>query len=145
MLGCQIADREEVFLNGNREAVQSCNITFVKLVVFLKEKFIILEDSEVQLFLTAEDCVDPIAVRHIHWLNEERLHNIVVDFWGFPHNLLLLTSVLCDQVFRGGIYDVRLDLAELTGQFEPEFAPLIIVEILLVSQILVLPAFHDGK
>ena len=114
MLASQVTHCFQVSLFGQSETVESRGITLIVFVVFLQEETIALMDSKVDLFLEAEDGVDPVAVVHVHRVKEIWFDHIVVDLGRLTHVLPALASVLIDVFVRGGVDHVTLHLAELS-------------------------------
>ena len=51
----QVSDRAQIFLSWNSKTVESCDISFVELVVFLQEEVWVLVDSKLDFFLAVEN------------------------------------------------------------------------------------------
>ena len=131
MFSCKVSDRAQIALLWQSKAVESGDVTLVKLVVFLEHKAFCFVDSQVYLFFFVQNSVHPVAMIHIHGINVVSLDNIVVDSWRLVQYLDLLTSVLEDHGFGGRVHDITLHFAELFRQIEPVLSEFTVVEILL--------------
>ena len=127
----QVSDRAQIFLSWNSKTVKGCDVTLVKLIVFLQEEVGILVDSELDFFLAVENRVEPLAVAHVHLIDKERLDYALVNLTGLNNHHSLLTSVLPDNKVVGRVDYIALNLSELSGQIEPALAPFVVVEVLL--------------
>ena len=103
MLSSQVSRCPKIFLNRQHETIHRSYISLIELVILFEDEVLILEDDILLLLLTFENRVDPVAVIHVHRVDEEGLHYIVVDLSCLANDFLLLPGILGYQLLTGGI------------------------------------------
>ena len=103
MLSSEVSDCLQVSLDRHHEAVHRSDITFIEFVILFQNEVFVLEDDVLLFLFTCENRVDPIAVVHVHRIEEARLYDVSIDFSCLANNFLFLLRILGYQLLTGRI------------------------------------------
>lgn len=93
-----------------------------------------LNHTQIDLFLVVETGINPVAMVHVHRLDEVRLDDLVVHLSSLNDNLHALLGVLTDDCLRCWVYNVTLHLVKILRRLVPVLAPFTVVKVLLKAE-----------
>jgi len=132
MVCSQVADGlESHALPGKSEAVKRADVAVDERVVLQEDERLVSKQNVLLLLLAVEDGVDPVAVSHIHAINEVRLDDARIELSGLGNPDLRLEAILVDQLRAGRVNQLGCDRGHRWCKLGMELIKLVIVEELI--------------